>query len=359
MIVTKQRSTVVRIPSLRWQLTGLACGVAGIVAGIASLLLLRVEPPPAGGQFSMTQDIQEFLAFTGLLGFAGAGLLAAVALGRRPAAEVDRSGVKVFGWRAVRVPWPMISEVTTVRDGKGIRPALRLANRQVLPLRFAGQVASDDAESLEVLDAPLLKYQRNEHAKAREQRERWAAKARADVPGPFVRRDLPGPVVFGVPRRPFPRSSRGVAVAVPVLLVGLKLVAALTKGYSFDTGQLVLAFAVVAGAAAVAVTIAWATWTSDIAIGEDWIGWRSRTGRHWRVLPFSGIVSITTATRKHLYHSLVIKRADGRGLEIRESALRAGAAAALLPSLTGHPGLDPAANEVLTWAPTAGPVEED
>jgi hypothetical protein len=355
-MVTKQRRAVVRIPSLRWQLTGLACAVAGLVAGIASLLLLRVETPPAGRGFSITQDILGLLAFTGLLGFVSAGLLAGVALGRRPAAEADRSGVKVFGWRAVRVPWPMISEVTTVREGKGIRPALLLANGQVLPLRFAGQVASDDAETLGLLDAALLRYHRKQRAKAR---GRWAAKPSADVPGPFVRRDLPGQVVFGVPRPRFPRWSRGVAVGVPVLLVGLKLLAALTKGYSFDAGQLVLAFAVVAGAAAVAVTIAWATWTSDIAIGEDWIGWRSRTGRHWRVLPFSDIVSITTATRKQLYHSLVIKRADGRGIEIRESALRAGAAAALLPSLAGHPGLDPAANDVLTWAPTAGPVEED
>ena len=37
----------------------------------------------------MTQDILGFLAFMGLIGFVSTGLLAAVALGRRPAAEVD------------------------------------------------------------------------------------------------------------------------------------------------------------------------------------------------------------------------------------------------------------------------------
>ena len=53
---------------------------------------------------------------------------------------------------------------------------------------------------------------------------------------------------------------------------------------------------------------------------------------------------------------ILLKRSDGHGIEVTEAELRAGAAAALLPALARHPGLEPAAADQLTRVAKEGPV---
>jgi hypothetical protein len=98
-----------------------------------------------------------------------------------------------------------------------------------------------------------------------------------------------------------------------------------------------------------------------IAIGDSWIGWRPNFARRWRVLHFSEVISITKANRykgnsRIAYCHLAIRRADGRGIELRESELCF--AAALLPSVASHPGLATDAKDRLTWASKAEPMRE-
>jgi hypothetical protein len=248
--------------------------------------------------------------------------------------EFYKAGVMVQNVRPVLVPWSMISAATATQVDGGFRPALLLVNGEILPLMLAGKISSpEESDVIKIITDKLAQIHPKRHGKTRDQAP---AKTPADVPGPFLRPDLPGQAAFEVYRHYEPRSWPGV-IGIPVFFAPRGFVGGFSNLRAFASFH--------------------------VAIGESWIGWRPHFARQWRVLHFSEVISITKVNRYKgasgiAYCHLAIKRADGRGIELRESELCFGAAAALLPSLAGHPGLAPDAKERLTWASKAEPMRE-
>jgi hypothetical protein len=269
-----------------------------------------------------------------MTGLALAGKAIGVRLTLLPAFEFYKAGVMVHNLRPVLVPWSMISAATATQVDGGLRPALLLVNGQVLPLRLAAKISSaEESDTIKIIDDKLAKVRPKRHGKSRDQAP---AKAAADVPGSFLRPRLPGQAVFEVYRHYEPRSWPGV-MGIPVFFAPRGFVGGFSNLRAFASFH--------------------------IAIGDSWIGWRPHFARRWRVLHFAEVISITKVNRYKggsgiAYCHLAIKRADGRGIELRESELCFGAAAALLPSLASHPGFATDAKDRLTWASEAGPIRE-
>jgi hypothetical protein len=247
--------------------------------------------------------------------------------------EFYQAGVMVRNVRPVLVPWSMISAATAIRADGVLRPALLLVNGDVLPLRLAPRISSPgESGTIKIIDDKLAKVHPGRHGKPR---GHAPAKAPADAPGTLLRPGLPGQPVFEVYRHYQPRSWPGV-IGIPVFFAPRGFVGGLSNLRALASFH--------------------------VAIGDSWIGWRPHFARRWRVLHFSEVISVTKVNRykdSHIaYCHLAIKRADGRGIELRESELCFGAAAALLPSLAGHPGLATDARDRLTWASKAEPMRE-
>lgn len=248
--------------------------------------------------------------------------------------EFYNAGVMVHNVRPVLVPWSMISAATSTQVDGGLRPALLLVNGETLPLMLAAKISSpEESDTIKIINDRLVKNHPTWHGKMR---DHAPAKASADVPGPFLRPDLPGQPIFEVYRHYEPRSSPGV-IGIPVFFAPRGFVGGFSNLRAFASFH--------------------------VAIGDSWIGWRPHFARRWRVMHLSEVISITKVNRYKGRSDisgahLAIKRADGRGIELRESELCFGAAAALLPSLAPHPGLAPDAKERLAWASTAGPMRE-
>ncbi|MGH3298304.1 MAG: hypothetical protein ACRDP7_41590 [Trebonia sp.] len=341
-----------KIPSARWRMTGIACAVAGLVAGILLFIgLLSIDGAGAARPDSLAQGILGLSAFACLLGFGVTGLITAIQFWRQPAAQLSDVGVMVCNWRTVLVPWGMIREATTSQD----RPALLLADGQVMPLRFAEAIpraGEYQSATLDMLEVTLRGHQSKRHAA---RRDPGPATPTGLPRGSLIQRDLPAQIVYEVPRRRF-RPSRLLAAGLPVLVGGIRLVGALARSTPLNDAQFAVALTAAAGIAAVFIVFTWSLETRTVVLGEGWIGWRPRVSRRWHVLFFSEVVSIARTTEDAIYHGVVIRRSDGRGIEIHEPQLRAGAGAALLPCLAGHPGLASDAEDTLKWATTAGPV---
>ena len=257
-----------------------------------------------------------------------------VRLALLPAFEFYKAGVLVHNVRPVLVPWSMISAATTTQADGGLRPALLLVNGETLPISLAAKVSSpDESGTIKIINDRLVKNHPTWHGKMR---DHAPARIPAGVPGSLVRPKLPGQAVFEVYRHGEPRSWPGI-IGIPVFFAPRGFVGGLSDLRAFASFH--------------------------VAIGDSWIGWRPHFARQWRVLPFAEVISITKVNRYKgrsgiAYCHLAIRRADGRGIELRESELCFGAAAALLPSLAGHPGLAPDAKDRLAWASKAGPVRE-
>jgi len=267
-------------------------------------------------------------------GLAFAGKALAVRLMLLEPFEFYKAGVMVHNVRPVLVPWSMISSATATPVDGGLRPALLLVNGETLPLSLAAKISSpDESDAIKVINDRLVKNHPTWHGKMR---NHAPAQASASAPGPFLRPDLPGQATFEVYRHYEPRPWPGV-IGIPVFFAPRGFVGGFSNLRAFASFH--------------------------IAIGDSWIGWRPHFARRWRVLHFSEVISITKVNRykgnsRAAYCHLAIKRADGRGIELRESELCFGAAAALLPSLAGHPGLATDAKARLTWASKAPPMRE-
>src|SRR5262249_51391831 len=64
------------------------------------------------------------------------------------------------------------------------------------------------------------------------------------------------------------------------------------RGQPFNPAQFELGIGAVLGTACLVVGVVWARWARVIAVGPDWLAWKPRWAKKWRVLPGSQLASV-------------------------------------------------------------------
>jgi hypothetical protein len=271
------------------------------------------------------------------------------------AVSLSPQHVRVANLRWVKLAWPMIDGVTTVRAGRRLIPCLHLITGEVVPIRFAARLptrtppASVIASSaaLSVISAALSDWSPGQPS--------WLVLPGGTiVRGRLMRsRQLPGPVITAIPRSGIPeqwwRALRkfgfsGLLLAVLEINSGLAEMAKVAAvGVTYSLGFCLVVLAVDT------VRI-----RRKLVLGADFIAWRPVISWSWRVLPFRAVVwadavpGLASGFRKvPAEHNIQLLRSDGRGVTIRRPELKA-SAAAVLAALGQSPVITRQAAETLT-----------
>jgi hypothetical protein len=348
--------------SPRWTALGVITGLIGVPAGFVVLVsMLQIDNADTLGPMSALQDIIAVTALVvGLLGICGGSIYLALRLGRRPSAAIATTGVVVYNLRSLLVPWQMISGMTTFRRRSGRTvPALLLADGEMLPLLFASTSAywtapGDGSSNVRTsLEEKILEALREHRPELVVGSGAGTANLPAE-PGSLRQHRLPGTPVHEMSPRPMPIGWRMLPFYLAILAAAEMKTS--QGGQPFRATEFAFGVGAVFAVGCVIVAVHWARWSRSIAVGIDWIAWKPRWDANgWRVIPVSHLVSIAPAidwarwrTPRHTTRdSVALRRSDGRGIRLGPDDLAAGAAAAILPLVSDHPGMTAQARSVL------------
>ncbi len=278
-------------------------------------------------------------------GGAVAAVVVAVRWWRRPALQLTGQALTIFQRRPVAIPWTMIADVPGAgpagpAGGRGRR--IVLANGQELKVRGLGRLAKlavrrQGRPGLAAPAAPMGSSIRSWLS--------FSVPAAGPVPaysgaGQLGRRradQLPGPALQEV-KIGFPWPQYGWILLAPLLAGLLVLFPNGDGGTSsgIDVGGSIVVALVFEAAAALVILCCWVTLTRAVAAGPGWLAWRPRLARRWRILPLADVVS-TIDLQWPRRNGVLLSRADGTGLRLRNPELAAGLETAASAQLAGHP----------------------
>lgn len=333
-----------RIPSPRWQGTGILGGLAG--GFVAAILIGAIDNSDnVVASQSIAQDVVITFALVIGLGLVITGIGCCVVFWRRPAAQLSADGILVRNWRAVFVPWPLVADAAIPQlSTGGARPGLLLKNGQVVALRYAASIASFPTAEQQYESSPVLHQLRAAIPGGSTQSEPPALIPAARVAeGSLGCQDLPGPAVTTLARSRMPTRMYSLFYIGLIIVVRVLL-----NSHGFHGGETLLAIVITAGIISLVLVAAWTRMNRQVIVGADWIAWHPRVASRWYVQPYAQVVSITVGRANRFTPEVVwVRRGDGRGIGLRPEEIRAGAGQSLLEAFAASPALTPQARGLL------------
>jgi hypothetical protein len=345
----------VSVSSARWRVVWL---VATPVVALSVLWAAAYVLQAANLESASTDYAQGCLLIGGLL--LGVLTLCCLAFGvlfwiNACAVNLTAERIRVANMRSVKLRWPMIDGVTTVRASRRLIPCLHLITGEVVPIRFAARLPARTPPASVIASSAALSVFSAALSQRSPGQSSWLVPPGGTIArGRLMRsRHLPGPVTTAIPRSGIPElwwralckfGFSGLCLAALEIKSGLaEMAKAGAIGVTYSAGFCLVVLAVDT------VRI-----RRKLVLGADFIAWRPVTSWSWRVLPFRAVVwadavpGLASGLRNvPAAYNIELLRSDGRGVTIRRPELMA-SAAALLAALGQSPAITRQAAETLT-----------